>query len=138
MIVQIKKNVMTGIFDHALADFPNECCGFLYGTEKGQRIIERYEPVNNGKEGDQRRRFAIDPLDYIRAEQQAMEWDTQLVGIYHSHPLHSAIASEHDLAQAMPWFSYVIVSVFPEEVKEIRSFRLDDVRPAFSEEFITH
>lgn len=138
MRVQIKKNVMTGIFEHALADFPNECCGFLYGVEKGKRIIEHYIPVPNDKQGDQRRRFAIDPLDYLQAERQALEWNSELVGVYHSHPLHPAEASEHDLAQAMPWFSYVIVSVYPEQVREIRSWRLDDLHPVFQEESITH
>lgn len=138
MFVQIKKNVMTGIFNHALADFPNECCGFLYGIEKGKRIIDHYAPVINEQQGDQRRRFAIDPIDYLRAERQALEWDSQLVGIYHSHPLHPAQASEHDLAQAMPWFSYVIVSVFPDHIREIRSWRLNDQLPEFQEESITH
>ncbi|MEZ5032288.1 MAG: Mov34/MPN/PAD-1 family protein [Saprospiraceae bacterium] len=45
---------MTGIFAHAMEDFPNECCGFLYGNEQGGRIIERYVPVSNAREGDQR------------------------------------------------------------------------------------
>ena len=138
MHIQIKKPVMTGIFAHAMEDFPNECCGFLYGNEQGGRIIERYVPVSNAREGDQRRRFTIDPMDYLRAERQAAEWGTTLVGVYHSHPLHPAIASEHDLAQAMPWFSYVIVSVFQEEVREIRSWRLAEDNPQFIEASITH
>lgn len=138
MHIQIRKPVLTGIFAHAMDDFPNECCGFLYGHEVGARIIERYVRVTNAREGDQRRRFTIDPADYLRAERNAAEWGMSLVGVYHSHPLHPAIASEHDLAQAMPWFSYVIVSVFPEEVKEIRSWRLDEDSPQFIEESITH
>ena len=138
MNVQIKKPVMTGIFDHALADFPNECCGFLYGKEQGKRVIDRIVPVENSKEGDQRRRFAISPLDYLRAEQQAEAWGTQLLGVYHSHPNHPAIASDHDLRQAMPYFSYVIVSVLPDQVQEIRSWRLADHERTFLEEYVTH
>ena len=138
MLIQIKKNVMTGIFDHALTDYPNECCGFLFGAENGQRVIDQFVPVSNSLTGDKRRRFSIDPTDYLQAERQALMWKTQLIGIYHSHPRHPAIASDHDLSQAMPWFSYVIVSVYPNEVREIRSWRLEDKNPEFFEESITH
>ena len=91
--------------------FPNECCGFLYGHETDGRQITLAVPVTNSKDGDQRRRFEISPLEYMRAEQFALQNDTTLLGVYHSHPNHPAIASEHDLAVAMPYFSYVIVSV---------------------------
>ena len=138
MLVQIRKDVMAGIFNHALTDFPHECCGFLYGIEKENRVIQHFIPVANQKEGDRRRRFAIDPMEYLRAERQAVTWNCQLLGVYHSHPLHPAIASEHDLEQAMPWFSYVIVSVFQDHVREIRSWRLYEESLEFQEETITH
>ncbi len=125
------------IFDHAVSYFPNECCGFFYGKEEGDtRIVTRAVPVANVKEGDQRRRFEISPLDYIRAEQYALENQAQLLGVYHSHPNHPAIASEHDLRQAMPWFSYIIVSVREGEVAEVKSWRLQDEQRLFQEESV--
>lgn len=138
MHIQMKKQVMTGIFAHAVQDFPNECCGFLFGDDEGGRVIHTFFPARNAREGDQRRRFTIDPADYLRAERQALAWGTRLVGIYHSHPLHPAVASEHDLAQAMPWFSYVIVSVHPDHVTELRSWRLSESEHRFLEETISH
>jgi proteasome lid subunit RPN8/RPN11 len=138
MQLRIQKHVLSGLFAHAVRDFPGECCGFLYGHENGQRIIRHFEPAKNAQQGDQRRRFTIDPLDYLRAEQRAEELGTQLLGIYHSHPLHPAIASEHDLAQAMPYFSYVIVSVHGEQVTELRSWRLNDDTRTFHEELVLH
>jgi len=121
---------------HGEEAFPHECCGFLYGDEKHGRFIAQAVPVSNSKEGDQRRRFEISPLDYMRAEQYALQHHTQLLGVYHSHPNHPAIASEHDLAVAMPYFSYVIVSVMEGQAVELKSWKLNDEERKFGEEKI--
>jgi proteasome lid subunit RPN8/RPN11 len=108
--------------------FPDECCGFLFGEEEpeGNRIISQIQVVNNAKEGDKRRRFVIAPLDYIRAEQFAEENNLLLLGVYHSHPNHPAIPSEHDRVAAQPYFSYIIVSVLEGQIGPVRSWRLND------------
>ncbi len=125
------------IYRHATDYFPNECCGFLYGDESGQRRVSTLAvPVVNIKEGDQRRRFEISPLDYMRAERFALENKTNLLGVYHSHPNHPAIASQHDLAVAMPWFSYVIVSVMDGEIADLKSWKLKDEEHEFVEELV--
>ncbi|MEL6639038.1 MAG: M67 family metallopeptidase, partial [Bacteroidota bacterium] len=109
--IQIEPTPLEVIYEHAREAFPDECCGFLYGDEKNGRRISVAQRVDNAKEGDQRRRFEISPLDYLRAERYALERGLDLLGIYHSHPQHPAIASAHDLEKALPFFSYVIVSV---------------------------
>ncbi|MEM9821404.1 MAG: M67 family metallopeptidase [Bacteroidota bacterium] len=119
---------------HALATFPDECCGFLYGVDSELRLITQAIRVDNSKEGDQRRRFEIAPLDYLKAEQYALDNELQLLGIYHSHPNHPAIASEHDLAKAMPFFSYVIVSVMDGVVADLKSWKLKEAVHQFAEE----
>ncbi len=133
--VYIEPQVEQAMQQHGEATFPNECCGFLYGYEAdGRRVITLSQVVDNSKEGDQRRRFEISPLDYMRAEQYALSNDTQLLGIYHSHPNHPAIASEHDLAKAMPFFSYVIISVMEGQYADIKSWKLRDEERQFAEE----
>ena len=77
------------------------------------------------------------PLTILNAEQFAIENDTQLLGIYHSHPNHPAIASKHDLEKAMPYFSYVIISVIDGKYDDIKSWKLYDEKRAFYEESIT-
>ena len=122
---------------HAEATYPNECVGFFYGKEgEDIRHIELAVEVPNTKEGDQRRRFEVDPHDYMKAERYALENDTTLLGVYHSHPEHPAIPSEHDLKVAQPFFSYVIVSVKGGKSVKVRSWQLDDEN-AFAEEDIT-
>jgi proteasome lid subunit RPN8/RPN11 len=121
----------------AIESFPNECCGFFYGSLDGSREVEYAVPVTNIKEGDKRRRFTIDPLDYMKAEKHAIENGKTLLGIYHSHPLHPAVPSEHDRSQAMPWFSYIILSVDNDNIEDLRSYQLDEFRQ-FQEEPISN
>ncbi|HEV3222231.1 MAG TPA: M67 family metallopeptidase [Puia sp.] len=118
--------------------FPDECCGFLFGTEQtdGTRIISKIWVVDNVKPGDKRRRFEISSKDYMQAEREALENDVLLLGIYHSHPNHPAIPSEHDRVAAQPWFSYLIISVIQGQFDHIRSWRLNETSQ-FEEENIS-
>jgi len=101
--------------DDALNTFPDECCGFLFGREEtdGTRLVIDILVVDNSRQGDKTRRFEIAPIDYMTAEQHALDHDWSLLGIYHSHPKHPAIPSETDRLSAQPYFSYVIISVQP-------------------------
>jgi len=115
------------LIDDALRTFPDECCGFLLGTEKREeRVVEEIIIVNNAKEGDKRRRFEITAKDYLKAEQYADEKGLTLLGVYHSHPNHPSIPSEHDRVVAQPFFSYLIIAVREQEFVKLQSWRLND------------
>ena len=116
------------MLEHAKLDFPDECCGFLYGTEdpEGNRRVVETTMVKNAKNGDKRRRFEIGPRDYMQAERYAAEKDFLLLGVYHSHPDHPAVPSEHDRVAAQPYFSYIIISVMQGRIDHVRSWRLND------------
>ena len=133
MDLKITDNVQNKIKKHAEEIFPNECCGFFYGSEE-DRIVTHFQPVVNSKTGDQRRRFEIHPKDYMQAEKFAIENGLNLMGVYHSHPNHPAIPSEHDRKQAVPYFSYIIVSVMDGVSKDFRSWRLNHCSHEFEEE----
>ena len=136
--LDIQPDVLERMTSHAEEAFPNECCGFFYGAEEeGKRIITATTAVDNHKEGDQRRRFEISDLDYMKDERHAAKQGLTLLGVYHSHPLHPAIPSEHDLAVAMSFFSYLIVSVQPEGTAHVRSWQLDDSRTFQEEPMVT-
>lgn len=135
-MIHIGPTVIKEMADDAIDTFPDECCGFLFGKETNEeRVILRSYAVNNAKEGDKRRRFEIKPKDYLKAEQYADENGLLLLGVYHSHPNHPAIPSEHDRVAAQPYFSYVIVSVLDKEYADLRSWRLND-KLQFEEEKI--
>lgn len=132
----ISPEAFNSMLSDAEARFPNECCGFFYGTDKDKRDIVLAQPVSNSKAGDQRRRFEISALDYMKAERFATANNLQLLGIYHSHPNHPAIPSEHDRKQAVPTFSYIILSIQEGEFDHIRSWQLNP-EEQFEEEIIS-
>ena len=121
---------------HGEEGFPNEICGFMFGKEEHGRKITQIQRVKNVKEGDQRRRFEIDPLDYHKAEIYALKNGLDFLGIYHTHPNHPAIPSIHDLKQAMPVFSYIILSIQEGKFDHIRSWQIDEDNHKFFEEQI--
>jgi len=135
MKLLINRDAYQQITDHAEETFPNECVGFFYGREEGElREIVLARGVNNSKDGDQRRRFEVDPLDYLAAEKFSEKNRLTLVGIYHSHPNHPARPSEHDLKQAVPFFSYIIVSVLEGKTDIVKSWQLNIETSQFDEE----
>ncbi len=137
--INVSNEILDSMHRHALADFPNECVGFFYGKEEnGDKQVTEYQPLENSKEGDQRRRFEVSPLDYMKAENHALANDLTLLGVYHSHPLHPAKPSVHDLKQAVPYFSYIIASVNETKVEDTTSWQLNEDINEFEEEILTN
>ncbi len=125
MSIVINTEILKAIQLHLQTSYPHEACGFILGHEKnGTRNVIRSIEVENVSTENQRRRFIIDPLDYLKAEKTALKEDLQLLGIYHSHPDHPAIPSIHDLEYAQPFFSYFIHSINSGELTDTRSYRL--------------
>jgi len=123
----IEQKPLDEMYQDALRSFPDECCGFFFGNEIGEeRIITNIFTVDNSKEGDKKRRFEIAPKDYLNAERFADENELKLLGVYHSHPNHPAVPSEHDRIAAQPYFSYIIISVQEKQIADIRSWQLND------------
>lgn len=113
-----------------------ECCGFLFGHNGDQRTVTEVLPAKNVTSGDKRTKFEIHPLDYLQAENYALQKSLEVIGIYHSHPDHPAVPSENDRVSAHPNLSYMIISVLNKKVSAIRSWRLDSEH-RFVEESIT-
>ncbi len=135
-IIEFNRDLLNTISQHLEDNFPNEGCGFFLGKEGTPRVVTEILPVVNSKEGDQRRRFEIAAIDYIKAEQYALTNGLNLLGIYHSHPNHPAIPSEHDRKQALPYFSYLILSIQNGKFAKATSWRLQETTQQFEEEII--
>lgn len=120
----------TEIRRHASETYPDECCGALIAA--GGAIVEAYRLPNTTAAGA-RRRFLIGPEDYRLAEGRARERGGTLAGFYHSHPDHPARPSQHDLEQAWPNLTYVIVAVNGGTPADLKSWRLLEDRSGFEE-----
>lgn len=97
------------------AIYPEECCGVLFGERgaDGVRHVRQLYPVQNQEKNHNRRKkgFLISPDKLQNAEIVADILGYEIIGFYHSHPDSDAVASEADSKNAIPGFSYPILSV---------------------------
>jgi proteasome lid subunit RPN8/RPN11 len=86
-------------------------------------------------EAEKPERFRIDEKAWLSAELDAMQNDLDIIGIFHSHPDHPAVASPRDLAWASwPGYSYLITEIRGGKALANRSWQLSDDRSGFYEE----
>ncbi len=77
------------------ANKPYEACGVLIGTRDGSiAIVEKALPITNSKRT--RRSFELDPKEHYDAWNEAEKNGKDIVGVYHTHPVSSAIPSLWD------------------------------------------
>jgi proteasome lid subunit RPN8/RPN11 len=109
----------------ASAGYPEETCGLLLGrcTENRVNVFELVAARNLNRERAQDR-YELDPQAFLAADRQAREHGWEVVGVWHTHPDHPARPSATDRAAAWEGWSYVILSVDPNGVVDLRSWRL--------------
>jgi len=130
---ELEKNIRT---DGENA-YPNECCGVLIGEvdNEGVKTVKRTLTIDNAREdGEQYHRFLITPEDMMKAEQSARAMKLDVVGFYHSHPDHPSAPSGYDKDHALPFYSYIIVSVDKGKAQVLTSWELKDDRSEFAQE----
>ena len=137
--------VLEGIYRHARAEFPNECCGFILGEGESAELV----PCENVQD----RYHAVDPETYPRTAATAytfggkdlrrlaasLDSDKPATIVYHSHPRVGAYFSAEDAraASSAGWpVDYLVVDCQEHEVREARLFRRRE--GAVSEEHDEH
>jgi proteasome lid subunit RPN8/RPN11 len=117
--------------------YPNECCGILFGKvdNDGVKTAMCEATIKNASEdGEQYHRFLITPEDMMKAEQSARSMKLDVIGFYHSHPDHPSAPSGYDKDHALPFYSYVIVSVDKGKAQILTSWELTNDRSEFTQE----
>lgn len=105
--VLICSNVLQRMIEHAVCEYPLECCGLLSGT---QGVIDAIRPTGNDRQSSTE--FSVphrELFDFFK-EIRCTRW--QHLGIYHSHPDGDAFPSDRDVTEFhYPRVSYWIVSL---------------------------
>jgi proteasome lid subunit RPN8/RPN11 len=134
--IEMPKAVLKAIQDHARMAYPEECCGFLLGRSGTPRRVAESRRAKNAATENRTRRYTIDPLELLHADDDARKNGLELIGVYHSHPDHPAAPSEYDRSRGASWLSYVIVSVVDREPKDVTAWEFDEAARLFRPETI--
>lgn len=110
----------------ACAAWPEEGCGVLCGRSEGGKVHLISVHGCRNVAADRRRRFELEPLDYLAVEREAMASGQEVVGIWHSHPDGVAVPSETDREMAWGGWCYLIAATRRQRVTELRGWRLVD------------
>lgn len=163
-MLRITKEALSAIREHGEQGFPEEICGLLVGYVADEtRTAREAWPVENAWDdagGDRSdavasfeakggevtaadweaegrgRRYQVSSKDILGGMKRARTAGMDLVGVYHTHPNHPAIASEYDRQAAWPEWSYLILSVRDGKADEVKSWVLAQDQPRFDEEEI--
>lgn len=124
--LMIPKTVLANMISHALETDPEECCGVLIGDDDGATEARRVrnahpQPI---------RRYAMPPLEVMRAESEAEAKGRKIVAIYHSHTHTQAYPSRTDVDNAVEsWWTepyYVLISLVEKTRPIVRAFRISE------------
>ena len=123
--------------EHALAEYPYECCGIVIGKPDTPDHDQIYRCTNIQNQlheqdperypRDARTAFNIAPLEWMKIEKAAQAENLTLKLFYHSHPEHDAYFSEEDKKMALGMFGdeptypdarHLVISVYNKEIKD--------------------
>ena len=137
MTLELGQPELKQLQQHVEGTYPYEGGGWLIGRvdDLGRKVVTEIKPIENQRAvEDQHNRILITDQLYREGEAYADGKDRLLIGFFHSHPDSPARPSEFDREHALPWWSYVIVSVQQGQSAEVLSWELREDRSAFAAE----
>jgi len=126
-MLTIKNIDLQQIYNFVKKNYPEECCGILLGIINNEnKIVKKIFTAENINKDRRQDRYEINPKDFLKAEIYAKENNLQIVGFFHSHPDHPALASATDLSLAWETYSYLIVSVSKNGIEDNKSWKMEN------------
>ena len=146
MTCPMSRDIIDELTAHAVATFPEECCGIVVERDGGLGAV-RVTNVQNQKHAEHPEQF---PRTAATAYTMGPEAAPVLVdhdrgrltirAIYHSHPQHAAYFSAEDRKQATVWdepsypdAAQIVVSVMDGRVRDVKAFLWDPTARDFLE-----
>jgi len=135
MVFEINQRLLDKIYSHGQDAYPEEGAGLILGVVENDRMLAReILPIHNAREDSARHnRYLITAEDMLRGEQEAMQRNCDIIGVFHSHPDHPDQPSEYDREWALPWYAYLITSVKNGKASSSRVWQLKGDRSGFIE-----
>ena len=127
-ILDISQSILKEIHDHAVREYPSECCGMILGP-KESNAWSRFYPCQNMQDAlhknspkqfprTSRTAYIIGSKDHIAVDKILRATEGRIAVIYHSHIDKDAYFSEEDIKQALykgepfyPDTTYLVLSV---------------------------
>lgn len=132
--LKLNQNALRTMIKNATDSFPNECCGFLFGLDSVTRVVTDVQLISQDQRSEQGRGPELDHKDFAQAKEYAAKNGLEVLGVYRSKPTGSAVPAHRDLVSALPFLSYLFLSVQGCVVDAITSWQLDLEHEEFYEE----
>jgi len=146
--MKLKKDVIDKMYDHALKEYPEECCGIITGNDDKQTVhmcnniqnrMHAEDPARFPR--DARTAYFIDRTEFDSIISSALKKGENVLAMYHSHPEHEAFFSEEDVAAQTvfgePEFAdalQVVISVMDRKIHDLKCYKWDRGNQVFFED----
>lgn len=143
--MKLNKDVIEKIYDHALKEYPDECCGMITGNNDKQTIhmcenlqnkMHAEDPVRFPR--DARTAYFIDRTVFDNIISASLKKGEAVLALYHSHAEHEAYFSEEDVAAQtvfgepeFPDALHVVISVMDSKIHAVKCFRWERENQVF-------
>lgn len=121
-VARLARSVIEAIRSEARLAYPHEACGALLGPVEGE--VTEAQRLSNMENREPRRRFRVEPLDYLAVEELAEARGLKLLGFWHSHPDHPARPSATDRAHAWQGWLTLVIAVERGEPRELTAWQI--------------
>jgi adenylyltransferase/sulfurtransferase len=137
--MKLHEDVIEKIYDHALDEYPDECCGIITGST-GIQAVHKCRNIQNELHTENpetypryaHTAYVIKREEFDEIVSAAVEKGDGIIALYHSHTEHEAYFSEEDVAAQtvfgepeFPNALQVVISVMNRKVHDIKCFKWD-------------
>lgn len=144
-MIDLKQETLNEIRNHALAEYPYECCGIITGNRNSQRVhfcnniqnvLHSEDPEKYPR--DARTAYSIDRKEAEKIFSDAKKNGEEVIAFYHSHTDHEAYFSDTDKTvqtifgePEFPDAIHIVVSVINRKINDIKYFMWDREKKDF-------
>lgn len=128
MQITIRQSDFDKMYEHAMAQRPDEACGLIAGADRedGVREIKKVYLLTNTDHTNEH--FSIDPKEQLQAVKDMRSIGLKPLGNWHSHPESPSRPSEEDKRLANDSMaSYLILSLAEEGKPVLNAFHIGNI-----------